>query len=131
MHQLREALDSAKPAIEAGLEAAERERDELEDRRRDLEALISRAKSLLEDEAEAMPFDQRPTLHGALERILREKGNDWMTVPELTAAVNQRSLYRKRDGSPVEANQVHARTRSYSRLFEKRDGKVRLREPRD
>jgi hypothetical protein len=42
--------------------------------------------------------------------------------------VNRRALYRKRDGSPVEVNQVHARTNNYTDLFEKDGPKVRLKE---
>jgi hypothetical protein len=40
-------------------------------------------------------------------------------VRQLADAVNERGLYRKRDGSPVEVNQVHARTSNYEALFEK------------
>ena len=36
-------------------------------------------------------------------------------------------LYRKRDGSPVEINQVHARTSNYGALFEKDGPKIRLK----
>ena len=46
---------------------------------------------------------------------------------ELADEVNERSMYRKRDGSPVEANQVHARTKNYTALFEKDGSRIRLR----
>ena len=68
------------------------------------------------------------TLHAALEFILRENGNPWMTVRELADRVNASGLYTTRDGSPVEVNQIHARTKNYSALFEKDRGRVRLRE---
>ena len=68
------------------------------------------------------------TLHEALVRVLENAGNEWMTARELADAVNRRGLYHKRDGSPVEVNQVHARTNNYGDLFEKSGSKIRLKE---
>jgi hypothetical protein len=68
------------------------------------------------------------TLHEAVALVLRENGNDWTTVRELTGQVNARHLYRRRDGLPVEANQVHARTKKYAEIFEKHGSRVRLLE---
>jgi hypothetical protein len=67
------------------------------------------------------------TLHDALARVLEDIGNEWMTARELADEVNRRGLYRKRDGSPVEVNQVHARTNNYEDLFEKNGPKIRLK----
>jgi hypothetical protein len=50
-----------------------------------------------------------------------------MSVQELTHAVNDRGLYRKRDGRAVEANQIHASTNNYRAVFEKDGANVRLR----
>lgn len=36
-------------------------------------------------------------------------------------------LYRKRDGSPVEVNEIHARTNNYQDLFEKDGSLIRMR----
>lgn len=69
----------------------------------------------------------RKTLHQALEQILHENDNRWMTVRELADEVNRRALYRKRDGRAVEPNQVHARTKNYEATFEKSGSTVRLR----
>ncbi len=66
------------------------------------------------------------TLHEELLAILEAQGNDWMSVDDLAAAVNARGRYAKRDGSPVEPEQIHLRTRaggSYERLF-KREGRL-------
>ena len=52
-----------------------------------------------------------------------------MTARELADAVNQGGLYEKRDGSPVEPSQVHARVHKYGRLFIRENGRVRLRDP--
>jgi hypothetical protein len=35
-------------------------------------------------------------------------------------------LYEKRDGRPVEINQVHARTKNYPHMFEKQRSRIRL-----
>jgi hypothetical protein len=68
----------------------------------------------------------RPTLHVEIARILEEHGG-WMTTAELAAAVNAAGRYRKRDGSPVVALQIHGRTRNYSKLFERKGSRVYLR----
>jgi len=67
------------------------------------------------------------TLHDAMSQVLRENNNEWMTVRALADAVNTRRLYRKRDGSPVEINQVHARANNYASMFEKDGANIRLR----
>src|SRR5436190_183406 len=51
-----------------------------------------------------------------------------MIEEALVDARAERELYRKRDGSPVELNQVHARANNYPSLFEKDGAKIRLRE---
>jgi hypothetical protein len=94
-------------------------------------ALIGRAKAALGlggGRGAAGDEGARPlTLHEAIAEVLHERGNAWMTARELADEVNARSLYRKRDGSPVEANQVHARTKNYADLFEKDRSRIRLR----
>jgi hypothetical protein len=67
------------------------------------------------------------TLHDAIVLVLRERGEKPMTARELADTVNERGLYRKRDGSPVEVNQVHARANNYEELFEKDGPIIRLR----
>lgn len=49
-----------------------------------------------------------------------------MTTSALAARVNERGRYQKRDGSPVDAFQVHGRTRNYGSLFERDGSRVRL-----
>jgi hypothetical protein len=50
-----------------------------------------------------------------------------MTARELADEVNGRGLYAKRDGSVVEANQIHARTNNGA-LFEKDGASIPLKE---
>jgi hypothetical protein len=130
--QLRDALEHARPELEKALAEAETELKRLDVRRAELMHLIARAQAALGLAGTGTSTDTkgaRPlTLHEALAQILRERGNAWMTARELADEVNARALYRKRDGSPVEANQVHARTKNYADLFEKDGSQIRLRD---
>ena len=69
---------------------------------------------------------EEPTLHGAIEQVLREHGNEPTTARELADEINERGLYRKRDGSPVQENQIHARVSKHGSTFEKVEGLLRL-----
>ena len=112
--------------IHEALSDARSELAALQARQAELETLIAQAETALGESASA--GDESMTLHDAIALVLRENDNNWMTVRELADAVNARGLYRRRDGSRVEANQVHARTNNYGAIFEKEGGNVRLRE---
>lgn len=114
--------------IEAALPDARAELAALATRRSELEKLIAQAEATLGTTSAAVDAPATLTLHAALVQVITEHNNEWMTVRELTDAVNERGLYRTRDGSPVEVNQVHARTNNYSAIFEKKGSSVRLRE---
>ena len=122
----------ARPNIEAGLAEAERQMQDLDRQRAELQKLIAQAKGALGLE-ESLPDTAAPgrplTLHEAMAQVLRERNNAWLTARELKSEVNDRGLYRKRDGSPVDLNQVHARTKNYEHLFEKAGSSIRLRDP--
>jgi hypothetical protein len=124
--QLKEALAMSQTAIEAGLNDARAELETLHARQIELEALIARGEAALGTGTAESEDEGRFTLHVALERILRENDNRWMTVQELSDEVNRRGLYQKKDGSAIEPNQVHARTKNYRKLFEKHGPQVRL-----
>jgi HB1, ASXL, restriction endonuclease HTH domain len=127
MTQLELALRQSRQMIEAAIDEARTELAALDDRRAELEGLIAQAEAVLGGPRQ--PAAQPPmTLHEALALILRENDNQPMTVRQLADAVNERGLYRKRDGSPVEVNQVHARTSNYEALFDKDGPVVTLRE---
>jgi hypothetical protein len=128
--QLESALEENRAVIEAALVQTERELVALRARESELEGLVARAKAALGVEPEPDPRlseSERLTLHEAIARVLNDNGNSWMTVRALAGEVNRRQLYRKRDGSPVEPNQIHARTKNYTALFEKDGPRVRLR----
>ncbi|HEY7208233.1 MAG TPA: hypothetical protein VH416_08320 [Gaiellaceae bacterium] len=127
-NRLKDALEGARAQLEAGLAEAEEELAELDARRTELLLLIARANAALGvTPASATPSGRGLTLHAALAEVLRAGGNDWLTARELADEVNGLGLYRKRDGSPVEANEVHARTKNYTDLFEKDGSRIRLR----
>ncbi len=129
MTELADALRRGREVIAAALADARAELAELDARRAELLALIAEAEAALGVAPEQN--DAGLTLHQALAQILRENRNEPMTARALTDAVNARGLYRKRDGSPVEVNQVHARTANYPDLFEKEGSQIRLKgEPR-
>ena len=135
--RLQNAIEGVRGELEAGLAEAEVELAELNARRLELIALIAQAKAALALEPSAVAdgpdgggagveHSSRLTLHDALALVLRENGNQWMTAGELADAINTRGLYSKRDGRPVEINQVHARTKNYPHIFEKQRSRIRL-----
>jgi hypothetical protein len=113
--------------IQKALADAEAELASLRAREAALEAQIAQAHAALGAPVSAVVGDEPRTLHEALTLVLREAPNG-LTARELADRVNDRRLYRKRDGSPVEANQVQARVNNYGQLFEKSDSLIRLRE---
>lgn len=131
---LGDALERSREMIREALEDARAELATLRGREAELEQQIAQAEAALGGPPPEMPRPAtttagRPlTLHEAIAQVLRENGNTWTTARELADAVNSRNLYRKRDGSPVEVNQVHARTNNYAALFEKEGTNIRLRE---
>lgn len=127
--KLEQELNANRPAIQAALTSAEEELAALRARQRELELLIARGRAALGLEVPPAAEIRGMTLHEAIASVLRNHGNRWMLVREVADAVNAGALYRKRDGSPVEPNQIHARTKNYESIFEKEGPRVRLREP--
>jgi hypothetical protein len=136
MTDLDDALERSRQMIKEALVEARAELATVDERRHELLDQIARAEAVLGDgppqrelEAAAAAGDgAQLTLHEALARVLEDAGNEGMTARELADAVNRRGLYRKRDGSTVEVNQVHARINNYGDMFEKDGPKIRLKE---
>src|SRR3954471_16729293 len=135
--ELDAALERSRQMIQEALTEAQVELETVEARRRELLDQIAQAESILgggpplvppPEAAPAAGDGGQLTLHEALARVLADAGNEGMTARELADTVNRRGLYRKRDGSPVEVNQVHARVNNYGDLFEKEGPKIRLKE---
>jgi hypothetical protein len=127
---LGDALERGRQMIREALTEARAELDELRRRESVLERQIAEAEAALgEPETPVETVDgESLTLHEALVRLLREAGGEGRTPRELADLVNDRGLYQRRDGSPVQANQVQARINNYDRLFDRDGAKVRLRE---
>lgn len=62
------------------------------------------------------------TLHEAIEKLLRETGRP-MTTQKIADELNKNGWYQKKDGSTIQAFQIHGRTRKYSNIFD-RDGTI-------
>jgi hypothetical protein len=70
----------------------------------------------------------RPTLHGAMERVLRDANGDWMPVHAIAREVYERELYHRKDRGVIHPAQVRARAARYPHLFEgSTDGTNRVR----
>jgi hypothetical protein len=135
MDYSRRALGANRDQVEDELSRAEAELDALRTRERVLKRLIARARVLLEVEAKPTISDSRPAatgdqllLHEAMIHVLRDRSNVPMSARELADDINRSGLYRKRDGSPVDAGQIHARVHNYPRLFVREGGRILLRE---
>src|SRR5215813_1407397 len=60
------------------------------------------------------------TLHDAIEKLLRQTGRP-MTTQQIADELNKNRWYQKKDGSTIQAFQIHGRTRNYANIFD-RDG---------
>lgn len=126
MSDLAKILDESARLVDEALTAAREELAQINQRKAELEALIAQAEAIQRTRSPGTVGPRGLTLHEAIAVILREEGNRWMSVREIAEAVNTRALYRKKDGSPVEMSQIHARTKNYAQVFEKDGSKVRL-----
>ncbi len=123
-NDLEAFFQQSEPEITAAVEQAEMELAALRVRVMELERLIGRGRTVLGSPEQP----QRDlTLHRALEFVLAESDNAWMSARDLAHLVSHRGLYRMKDGRPVEAGQIHARVRNYEHFFELDSGKIRLR----
>src|SRR4051794_17463847 len=110
---LDEALEKGRGMITQALSQARAELEAVRAREAELERQIAEAERVLGGDAPQASSVGTLTLHEALAEVLRATGGTGMTARELAAAVNERGLYAKRDGSAVEANQVQARVNNY------------------
>jgi len=130
MEGLGDALERGKKMIREALAGARSEMASLKKRQAELEVQIREAERAL-GETGVVESTAAMTLHDALAQVLRESDHAGMTARELTDTVNARGLYRKRDGSLIEVNQVQARISNYDAVFEKVGAAIQLREESD
>jgi hypothetical protein len=126
---LRDALLANRDGVATALAEAEEELEDLHQRGEELEDLVKRARLILGLAATGGPDGSRQlTLHEAMALVLRT-ARGGMSAPELAGEVGRRHLYRRRDGRPAEPAQIHARVNAYASMFERRGGRIVLREP--
>lgn len=65
------------------------------------------------------------TLHEAIEKLLRQTGRP-MTTQQIADELNQNGWYQKKDGSTIQAFQIHGRTRNYANIFDREGSTVSL-----
>ena len=124
---LESVLAESSRVLDLALADAQLELAALDQRRSDLIEMIGQAEAMKRSLHSSTPGVKPLTLHEAICLVLSEQGNQWMTVRELAHEVNSRRLYQKKDGSEIETNQIHARTKNYDQLFEKSGPNVRMR----
>ncbi len=72
----------------------------------------------------------KKTLHEAILGVLKDGNNEWMEIEAIANAVNEGKLYVQKNGQPVTAELVRARTltQAYKHQFEQDETKIRLRD---
>lgn len=65
------------------------------------------------------------TLHEAIEKLLKQTGRP-MTTQQIADELNKNGWYEKKDGSTIQAFQIHGRTRNYSHIFDRNGSTVSL-----
>lgn len=65
------------------------------------------------------------TLHEAIEKLLRQTGGP-MTTQQIANELNRNGWYQKKDGSKIQAFQIHGRTSNYSNIFDRYGATVSL-----
>lgn len=113
----REEIEADLDRARHSLQRAQGELRVHEARVTSLEGLLTLAQSEAED---ADPDPSTMTLHDAMVTVLKDAPGNMLRAADLAALINQRHLYRMRDGRPVETQQIHARVNNYPRLLAKK-----------
>lgn len=64
-------------------------------------------------------------LHEAIEKLLRQTGRT-MTTQQIADELNKNGWYQKKDGSTIQAFQIHGRTKNYPSIFDRHGSIVSL-----
>lgn len=117
--------------IESDLQLALREHGRLVAEERRLAGTVATLESLLASielgVERPMTASAAMTLHEAMREVLESAPMQMMRATDLARVINQRRLYRMRDGRPVEPQQIHARTGNYEHMFEREGTFIKLR----
>lgn len=87
-----------------------------------LEGLLAMSPGRAPERAERVTM----TLHDAMAKVLSTAPDRMMRAGDLARAIDQRGLYRMRDGRSVEATQIHARVGHNPHLFAKEGTLIKL-----
>lgn len=123
MEQLKTALLANRNEIRVAVVAAEVELAECRRKCAELESILSRARLVADLEEEPRTNQKTQTLHDAMLTVITGRPQG-LTARELATEVNQRGLYRRRDGRALDAVQIRARVGQYSSLFARREGRI-------
>lgn len=123
-------LDEYGEDLRLAVEQAEVELAPLLSQVHELRLFIERGRSLLEvGRGEAGPRSESSTstLHEAMLEVLGDFPSRGASPKQIASLVNERGLYRMKDGRPVEPGQIQARVGNYRWLFDKEDGLIMAR----
>lgn len=121
---LRLALASNKAQITAALVDAEAELEACRRACSELEDLVALGRRLVGTSTHGSPASM--TLHEAMSTILADFPSG-LSAADLARRVNDRGLYRRRDGTPVEPVLIHARATQYAQRFDRREKRIVVR----
>ena len=126
---LHEAIERARPFLEAGLADAEAELARCRARCDELERMIDRVRALFPAGLVRAPIAPRGRLylHEAMLTVLHGQPGWTMRAPFLAGEINRRRLYQQRGGRRVTLHLIHARVHRYPQLFERAVGGIRAR----
>ncbi|MCB0537548.1 MAG: N-6 DNA methylase [Bacteroidetes bacterium] len=65
-------------------------------------------------------------LHEAMEKVLLEDFDGSAKAADIAGKINEKQLYRRKDGKPLPSSQIGARAKNYNHLFEKKNGLIEL-----
>jgi len=123
VEQLKAALTANRDQIHLAVAAAEVELAECRRKCAELERILSRARLVADLDGEPETTQKTLTLHDAMLTVIADRPQG-LTARELAIEVNQRGLYRRRDGRALDAVQIRARVGQYSSLFSRREGRI-------
>ena len=124
------AVAANQPEVESALASARTAHARATGEVRELEKTITMLEGVLELAREGGADDPAPanmTLHEAMREVLQTAPMRMMRAHDLAAEIDRRRLYRMRDGRAVEPQQIHARTGSYTDLFEREGTFIKLK----
>lgn len=127
MDDLARLLNASRPDFERAIAKARLELDACEARCRELGSLIETAEAVVGLEPSGGGRGKRErTLRAAMKSVLRSAPMRRLPAPEIAAAIRERDLYRRPNGTAVDVGQIHNRVHHYPDEFLREDGFIRL-----